>query len=189
MNMKILLNLLQEEKRKDIQKRFYLRFFLWQIFLALALETFYLVILASIYFTLDFQLQGLESIGQQYDTAHSEQQTLDMYRKKFKETNMLAETAGKIERQHFSFAQIFFLLDAVLPESVLIDRLTTKEYTVLLAGRAATRDDLLSFESRLKMSECVKNVNVPLANLFSQENVDFQMDFEMRKECLQKNAL
>lgn len=187
--MKILLNLLQEEKRKDIKKRFFLRFFLWQVLLALTLEIFYLSILASIYFTLDFQLQGLESIGQQYDAVHSEQQTLDMYRKKFKETNMLAETVGKIERQHFSFAQIFFLLDVILPESVAIDRLTTKEYTVLLAGRAATREDLLAFEARLKTSECVKNVNVPLANLFSQENVDFQMDFEMRKECLQKNTL
>lgn len=187
--MKILLNLLQEEKRKDIQKRFYLRFFLWQIFLALALETFYLVTLASIYFTIDFQLQSLQNIGQQYDAVHSEQKTLDTYRKKFKETNVLMETVGKIERYRFSFSGVFFLLDVVLPESVLIDRLTTKEYTVLLAGRAATRDDLLSFESRLKKSECVKNVNVPLSNLFAQENVDFQMDFEMRKECLQKNAL
>ncbi len=187
--MKILLNLLQEKNKEDIERRFYLRFFLWQFFLVLALEIFYLAILVGIYFILDFQLQGLESAGQQYDATRSEQKTLDVYRKKFKETNVLVETVGKIERQHFSFTQMFLLLDTALPESIAIEHLTTKEYTVLLAGRAATRDDLLTFENRLKESECVQNVNVPLANLFSQDNVDFQMDFEMRKKCLQKNAL
>jgi len=187
--MKILLNLLQEKKKQAIQRRFYLRFFLWQFFLVLILEIFYLSILVSVYFILDFQLQGLQSIGQQYDAIHSEQKTLDMYRKKFRETNVLVEMVGKIERQHFSFMQIFFLLDVVLPENIAIDSLTTKRYMVLLAGRATTRDGLLTFEARLKESLCVKNVNVPIANLFSQENVDFQMDFEIRKECLQKNAL
>lgn len=189
MNMKILLNLLQEEKKEEVQSRLHFRFFLWQLFLVLALEVFYIVILISIYFILDFQLQSLQNAGQQYDAEHSEQKILDRYQKKFKETNTTVEVLGKIERQHFSFAQIFLLLDTVLPESIAIEHLTTKEYTVMLAGQAATRDDLLALESRLKESECVKNVNVPLSNLFSQENVDFQMDFEMEKECLQKNVL
>jgi hypothetical protein len=62
-------------------------------------------------------------------------------------------------------------------------------YTVLLSGQAATRDDILALEKKLKESACVKNVNVPLSNLFSQENIDFQIDFEMQKECLKKNNL
>lgn len=187
--MKILLNLLQEDKRKDVQKKFYQRFFLWQCFLVFVLAVFYLSMLASIYFILDLQLQGLESMGQQYDAAHSEQKTLDEYRQKFKETNALSDTLGKIEKNHFSFTRIFTLLDAVLPESVAIESLTTKEYKVLLSGRAATRDELLAFESRLKASACVQNVDMPLNNLFSEKDVDFQMDFEMSKQCLQQNGL
>lgn len=187
--MKILLNLLQEEKRRDIRKKIYQRFFLWQFILVFVLAVFYLSILASIYFILDFQLQGLESMGRQYDMAHSEQKKLDEYRKKFKETNALAETVNKIEKNHLSFTRIFVLLDEVLPESIALESLTTKEYTVLLSGRAATRDDLLSFEARLQASACVKNVDMPLNNLFSEKNVDFQMDFEMSKECLQPNIL
>jgi hypothetical protein len=187
--MKILLNLLQEEKRNEVHSRLHFRFFLWQLFLVLALEVFYIVILISIYFILDYQLQSLQSIGQQYDAEHSEQKMLDRYQKKFKEANTTVEVVRKIERQHFSFEQIFILLDGILSESIAIEHLATKEYTVMLSGQAATRDDLLAFKSRLEESECVKNVNVPLSNLFSQENVDFQMDFEMKKECLQKNVL
>lgn len=187
--MKTLLNLLPEKKKKDIRSRLHFRFFLWQLFLVVALELFYLIMLISIYFILDFQLKSLKKIGQQYDTAYSEQQSLDLYQKKFKETNALVEEIGKIERNHFSFAEAFLFLDTVLPENVAIERLATKEYVVMLTGQAATRDDLLVFDARLKESACVKNVNIPLSNLFSQDNVEFQIDFEMKRECLQKNIL
>ena len=187
--MKILLNLLPEKQKKDSQSRLHFRFFLWQLFLVITLEIFYLSILIGMYFILDFQLVNLQKLGRQYDTAYSEQQTLDRYQKKFKETNAIVAEVGAIESDHLSFTQIFLLLDAVAPESVAIESLTTKDYTVMLAGQAATRDDLLMFDARLKESSCVKNVNTPLSNLFSQNNVDFQIDFEIQKECLQKNTL
>lgn len=187
--MKTLLNLLPEKKKKDIKSRLHFRFFSWQLFLVVALELFYLAILISIFFIINFQLKSLERIGQQYDASYIEQKTLDLYQRKFKETNAAVSEVGKIERNHFSFAEIFLLLDTVLPESVAIERLSTKDYTVMLIGQAATRDDLLAFDARLKESACVKNVNIPLSNLFSQENVEFQIDFEMKRECLQKNSL
>lgn len=189
MNMKTLLNLLPEENKKDTQRKLHFRFFLWQLFLICILEVFYLSILISIYFILDFQLQSLQTTGQQYDMTYTGQEALTTYQKKFKDTNILVETVGKIENGHFSFTQIFLLLDTLLPEGVAIDRLTTKNYTVMLIGRAAVRDDILTFESKLKEAACVKNVNVPLTNLFSQEDIDFQIDFEMQKDCLLKSTL
>ena len=187
--MKTLLNLLPERKKKDIQSRLHFRFFLWQLFLVFSLEIFYLIILVSIYFILDYQLESLQKTGEQYDAAFAEQQTLDAYQKKFKATNAVAEEVGKIERNHFSFTRIFSLLDSVLPESVAIEHLTTKEYAVMLSGQAATRDDLLTFDARLKESACVKSVTIPISNLFSQDNVEFQMDFEIKAECLKDNTL
>lgn len=187
--MKTLLNLLPEENKKSIQRKLHFRFFLWQLFLVCTLEVFYLSILVSIYFILDFQLQGLQTIEQQYETAYTEQRMLDMYQKKFKDTNATVEVIGEIEQNHFSFTQIFLLLDALLPKGVAVNHLTTVNYTVMLSGQAATRDDILALEGKLKETACVKNVNVPLSNLFSQENIDFQIDFEMQKECLQKNNL
>jgi|SRR3989344_8789105 len=189
MNMKILLNLLPENKQRDVQRRLHFRFFLWQLFLVFTLEIFYLVILVGIYFIFDFQLRGLEKSAAQANAEYSEQRILNKYQEKFKETNALVDTINKINRSHFSFTQIFLLLDAIVPESIAIERLTTKEYTVMLVGQAATREDFLVFDARLKESECVKNVTMPLSNLFSQDNIEFQVDFEIFKECLQKNHL
>lgn len=187
--MKTLLNLLPEENKKNIQRKLHFRFFLWQLFLVCVLELFYVGILVSVFFILDFQLQGLQVSGRQYGATDMEQKTLALYQQKFKDTNASLDVIGKIEQNHFSFVQIFSLLEKLLPEGVAVDHLTTKNYTVMLSGRAATRDDMLTFESRLKESDCIKNVNVPLTNLFSQENIDFQIDFEMQKDCLQKNTL
>ncbi|OGI21439.1 MAG: hypothetical protein A3J06_04735 [Candidatus Moranbacteria bacterium RIFCSPLOWO2_02_FULL_48_19] len=187
--MKTLLNLLPEENKKSVQRKLHFRFFLWQLFLVCTLEVFYLSILMSIYLILDFQLQSLRAIEQQYDAAYTEQRTLDAYQKKFKDTNVAVAMVGRIEREHLSFAGVFLLLDTLLPEGIAVDRLTTKNYTVMLSGRAAARDDILALEASLKEAACVKNVNVPISNFFSQKNIDFQIDFEMQKECLQNNTL
>jgi len=187
--MKTLLNLLPEENKKSVQRKLHFRFFLWQLFLVCALEIFYLSILMSIYLILDFQLQSLQAIEQQYDAAYTEQKTLDVYQKKFKDTNAAVAMVSRIEGSHFSFTQVFLLLDTVLPEGVAVDRLTTKNYTVMLSGRAAVRDDILALEASLKGAACVKNVNVPISNFFSQKNIDFQIDFKMQKECLQNHTL
>ncbi|OGI15491.1 MAG: hypothetical protein A3E38_02660 [Candidatus Moranbacteria bacterium RIFCSPHIGHO2_12_FULL_54_9] len=187
--MKTLLNLLPEEKKADIRRKLHFRFFLWQLFLAFALEIFYMSMLIGIYFILNFQLQSLQTIEQQYDTAYAQQKQLDTYQQQFRDTNAAVDEIGRIERNHFSFTQIFRLLDTTLPAGIAIERLSTKDYTVTLFGQAATRDDLLAFDGYLKEAACVKTVNVPLSNLFSQDNVEFQIDFEIQQECLKKNDL
>jgi Tfp pilus assembly protein PilN len=185
--MKTLLNLLPEENKKNIQRKTHFRFFLWQLFLLFALEIFYVSILVSIYFVLDSQLQNLQAVGQQNEKIRLEQIQLNEYQKKFKEINVTTEAIGKIQDNHFTFTQVFYLLDTLLPERITIDYLTTKNYTVLLTGKAVKRDDLLEFDAKLKESPCVENVNVPISNLFSQENIDFQVDFGIKKECLKKS--
>lgn len=187
MNMKTLLNLLPEENKKNIQRKTRFRFFLWQLFLVFALEIFYTGILMSTYLILDFQLQNLQMLGEQASKNYSEQSKLDQYQKKFKEINILTDKVGKIEENHFSFTQVFTLLDTLLPQGITIDHLATKNYTILLTGTAVKRDNLLEFDARLKESVCIENVNVPISNLFSQENVDFQVDFGIKKECLKKS--
>lgn len=192
--MKTLLNLLPEENKKDIQHKAHSRFFLWQLFLLFALEIFYVGILVGTYIILDSQFQNLSVVtGQQSNAGNSTQKRasfvlLDIYQKKFKETNATVDMIENIQKNHFSFTQIFLLLDTLLPDGIVIDQLTTKNYKVFLTGIATKRDDLLLFDGKLKGSSCIINVNVPISNLFSQENIDFQLDFEVKKECLKKSV-
>ncbi len=185
--MKTLLNLLPEENKKDIQRKLHFRFFLWQIFLLFALEVLYMGILVGTYVVLDSQLQSLKNMKQQDEKVRGEQTTLSLYQQKFKDTNTSTEVVGRIEKNHLFFTQVFSLLDELLPEGIVVDHLTTKDYTVLLTGKATKRDDLLTFDARLKESLCVENINVPISNLFSQDNIDFQIDFGIKEECLKKS--
>ena len=175
--MKTLLNLLPEGKKESIQGRLRSRFLLWQLFLLFLLEIFYLTILVCTYLVLDFQLRSLMAI--ENDTIASSQgevARLTTYEKKFDATNKTVNVIGNIDRSHLYFSKAFLLIDPILPEGVTITRLTTKEYTVSLSGRAQTRDQLLRLDENLKsVGTCIENVVVPLQNLFSQENVNFQV--------------
>lgn len=189
--MKTLLNLLPEEKKESIQGRLRSRFLLWQLFLLFLLEIFYLAILISIYLILDFQLQSLNAITENTALVSQNEATrLNTYEQKFRDTNRMVDVVSKIDHSHLYFSQVFVLLDPLLPDGIIVTSLVTKEYTVSLLGKATTRDQLLQFDERLKATgKCISNVNIPIQNLFSQENIDFQVDFTLTPECLRKEVL
>lgn len=184
--MKTLLNLLPEEKKDDIQNRLRSRFLLWQLFLVFVLEIFYFSMLIGTYFILDFQLKSLQGIGQNTVlSSRAEDKRLSEYEKKFQDTNAEIEVTNRIDRSHLYFSNILMLLDTLVPAGITISQMKTNEYVVSLSGRAAKRDDLLLFDKQLKAEEkCVTDVNIPVSNLFSQEKIDFQIDFSVKPECL-----
>lgn len=159
---------------------------LWQVILFFLLECFYASILLGVYLILDFQLKSFQSTAVLNDSAGVQEQTLNEYEQKFRDTNEAVDATGKIERFHLHFTEVFLLLGNLLPEGVRINRLNTKDFTIMLSGIATKRENLLTFEDNLKSSTCVSDVNVPISNLFSQENVDFQIDFSIDADCLRK---
>lgn len=186
--MKTLLNLLPEEKKAALERRIRSRFLLWQTALLFFLEMFYFGVLFGIFFVLGFQLQTLQRSDAEYLSASfSQEQKLAEFEGKFRGTNEAIDVVGKIEREHLRFASVLSLLEETLPSGIVINRLTTKEYTVNLTGRAATREDLLILDERLKKSTCLEKINVPISNLFSQTEVDFQLNFSVRRGCLLQN--
>jgi hypothetical protein len=99
----------------------------------------------------------------------------------------LVEDVSRIDAAHLHFSQVFKILDPLLSSGITINELATVEYRVSLAGVAKDRDDLLRLDERLKSAkECVTDVNIPISNLFSQKDIDFQMDFSILPECLKK---
>lgn len=189
--MKILLNLLPEERKESIQGRLRSRFLLWQLFLLFLLEIFYLVILGSVYLILDFQLRSLNTISESTaQVSQGEASRLNTYEQQFRDINKVVDVIGKINYAHLYFSQVFTLVDPLVPDGVTVNSLSTKEYVVSIFGKAATRDQLLRFDENLKNAgSCISKVDIPIQNLFSQENVDFQVNFSVAPECLRKNSL
>ena len=122
-------------------------------------------------------------------SAQKETEDLLRYEQKFIGINEAIGTIGKIQSNHLHFTQLFRILDMTQPKDVFLRQLVTKDRTISLTGTAKTREDLLLFEEQLKNSACVENVNVPLSNLFSQKDLEFQIDFTITLDCLRKNAL
>lgn len=190
MNMKILLNLLPEEKKRAVERGLHARIFLWQFFLLFLLELFFLGLLFTITILLQVELDGVK-LTSQIASQGIEKDKVDLtkYESKFLGINEAIGTIGKIEDRHLHFSQLFRILDGVQPKEVFLRQMITKDRRVTLSGIAGTRDDLLLFEEQLKASACVEGVDVPLSNLFSQKDLEFQIEFSVTADCLHKNSL
>ncbi|MEK9174223.1 MAG: PilN domain-containing protein [Patescibacteria group bacterium] len=188
--MKILLNLLPEEKKMAIERGLHARILLWQFFSLFLLELFFLGILFTIIVLLKVDLNGAKlSSESAIQAIKNDEQDLKKYEDKFLGINEAIGTVGRIEASHLHFTQLFRILDTVQPKEVFLRQMTTKDRKVMLSGIASTREDLLLFEEQLKSSACVEKVDVPLSNLFSQKNLEFQIEFTITLECLRKNNL
>ena len=182
--MRILLNLLPEEKRELLSSRFYSRFFLWQTSLILLLVIFYAGILGGMYFLLHYQKNAGGADLSSFDQYSVEAKKLAQYQDEFKRINGLTKEVSSYLEHHLEWGKLFVLLDQITPVDVSFFELTTKDYTVSLVGQAVTREAFLAFEAALKASACTSDVKVPISNLFAQTEVDFQVDFNIRRECL-----
>jgi hypothetical protein len=188
--MKTLLNLLPEEKKREIERNVHGRFLLWQLFLSFFLEGFFVMILVGMFLILNFQVKSVETADaknpERVDEAGG---ALRQYEDKFKGTNEAIEVIGRFDATHLHFTQVFRLLGTLAPEGIVLRDLSTTDKTVSLTGTARTREDIITFADRLKANACVSRANVPLSNLFSEENIDFQIDFDVTLDCLRKNSL
>ena len=182
--MKILLNILPEEKKDALVRKFRNRFFLWQTTLVLILELYYVIVLLGIFMILHYQSKTATESLASFDQFNEEARKLVSYQEKFKSVNILTDTVSHYQQSHFRWSALFHLLDKHLPKGVVVLELLTKDYTISISGQAETRDQFLEFESALKSEECVSDVRVPISNLFSQSEIDFHIEFKIKKECL-----
>lgn len=184
--MKIYLDLLPQDKKHELKRKKRARWILREEFLFTLPLLVLIVILANIYYILKIQHDSLISAQAQNITQEKFQQ-LSSLEEKFAQTNDLVANLAKIQDAHFYWHRLFTELDKVIPENVAINEVSTKNYQVFLTGKAKFRDNLLSFKDNLDSSECFKNAQIPLSDLVTKEDLDFQLDFTISKDCLMKN--
>lgn len=182
--MRVLLNLLPEEGRVRIRRSYYNRFFFWQSLFLLLITVFYLCLLGSIFFILRSERMSVERADADRTASQVEARELGSYEEKFREVNRIAEQANRFDREHLQWTELFLRLDRSVPKNIAFTSLSTKDYQVFVSGRALARNDFLELEKRLREEACFTDFKVPVSNLFSEKNVDFQIDFSVREECI-----
>lgn len=183
--MRIYLDLIPGDRKEEIKRRKTFRKIFRQGLRFLFPVIFFIAILLAINLNLKIQLGSLDKT---YSLEQSQEKykELKLYEDKFREINARSLLISKFQEEHMHWSHIFSQLSNLVPEGVFVRVLTTKDYQISLAGKAKTREDLLAFQEKIKSSPCFTEINVPLSNLVSKENVDFQIDFKVQKNCLKK---
>jgi Tfp pilus assembly protein PilN len=182
--MKVLLNLLPEDGRALIRRKYHNRFFIWQSIMLLMVEILYVVLLFGVLFVLKTNHSRVEEVAADRIKTQADAKALGGYEAKFQDVNRLAAQSMMFSRNHLAWAELLVRLGGLVPENVVVTRLSTKDYQFSLSGTAKTRDDLLLFERNIKGDDCFTNFNLPVSNFFSQSDVDFQMNFSVKEDCV-----
>ncbi|MEI7749670.1 MAG: PilN domain-containing protein [Candidatus Moraniibacteriota bacterium] len=182
--MRVSLNLLPEEKKEIIRRKGFDRFLFLQAVLLFSVVVFYLLVLGGVFFIVHENRAYVESLGQGYSSDSPEAKDLSGYESEFRDANAFAAQANRFGRVRPDWSGFLVRMDRLIPPHVSFSSLSTKGYQVFVSGVAATRDDFLTLETSLKGDECFSDFQVPVSNLFSEKNVDFQFDFTIRENCL-----
>ncbi len=184
--MKVLLNLLPEEGRTLIRRKYHNRFFLWQAIMLFIAELVYGALLVGTYVVLRMEYFHAEAAAAERVSTQTDSKVLGGYESKFQDTNRLVAQSINFTKKHLEWANLFVRFDGLVPDDVTLTRLVTKDYTISLSGVAKTRDGLLLFEQRVKADDCFTGIDLPVSNLFSQENIDFQLNFSVKDACVKE---
>ena len=135
------------------------------------------------FLSLDLEAISLAKNGQADNARYAK---IEDYQSQFSQINARLTKLALIDADQLYWSPIFLQLNSATPEAVEITELETKDLTLSLTGHANTRDDLLAFKENLGKIACFLEVNLPVSNLVSKENIDFSLDLKIDAKCLKK---
>ncbi|HMN19579.1 MAG TPA: hypothetical protein PKA31_03230 [Candidatus Moranbacteria bacterium] len=181
--MDISLDLLPVQRKQELRRARIFRMLVREQAVFLLPLLMFIGILGGVVLVLKTDQQSVISAGAMGE-GQGQFQELKVFEEEFQRTNDSVERIMKMEKAHLHWSRALRDLGRLLPQGAIVSELSTKDYTVMLRGKAKTREDLLSLKSALEGYGCAENVQVPLSNLVSRTDVEFQVDFTLKKECL-----
>lgn len=178
----IKLNLIPSVKKEEIKKAYYVRLVLKWGFELLLIFVVFAGMLISINYILKITLNSnaqsaLEKNNDQYKEIRK-------YDQEIQGINSQINEIEKIQKGQVHWFKFFERINGQFSDKIEIKKIITSNYAVLLSGRANNRDNLIQFKDNLEKESCFSEINLPLSNLVEKENVEFQIDFKIKKDCL-----
>jgi len=181
--MEIKLNLIPEYRKEEIRQSNLMKAVLrWELEIAFFLGGF-LLLLMSLNQILQMKLdvQSVEIAKTQDKSKHERLKELDGI---FKDVNSKIALDKSIQKDQIYWSRFFEKIERDIPDEVRVGKIANRNYGIMLAGEAATREDLLKLEENFLKEECFTEVNLPLSNLVSKNDVAFQIEFKIKEECV-----
>lgn len=184
--MEIKLNLLPQEKKEKISRQ---RHFVAAIFWE-AMILFAVVMAMAFLFGINYVLSLNADIAKESQASDSDKEKYEKigkYEAEFSNVNSRIGDSLSIAGDQLYWSNLFVKMSRITPKGVDISSISTKDYSIVLTGEAETRDDLVAFKDKLVSDECFSNVDLPLSDLVSRDNIDFGINLSISKDCLKSN--
>lgn len=181
--MEIKLNLIPKYKKEEIAKLGILKAILrWEMELSFVLVGFFLLLFSLnqiLQISVDAQLSEIE---RHQDKEKYER--INFLDGEFKKINSQVALDKSIQKDQLYWTRLFEKLSGAVPDEVSISKMANRNYKVYLAGISNTREDLLKMKESFSQEGCFTDVNLPLSNLVSKDDVAFQIEFNIKEECI-----
>lgn len=179
------LNLISPERKEIIAKKNRLRLVLRLETVVTGMLVIFLAVLGSFWYILYLGLSA-QSFAGQNNAKSAQYEKIKGYDEKFAQTNAEIAKIMTVKKDQLYWSVIFSKLNELVFPGISVKSLSTSDYAISLLGVAGAREDLILFKEKLEGESCFSAVNLPLSNLVEKNNFEFQIDFSISKDCLQK---
>lgn len=187
LNMEIMLNLIPPSKKEEIKKNKKLKAVIKaEVILTIIVVGFFTMLL-SFNYILDMGLAGEMKLNSEIEKA-DQFEKIKSYNEQFGQANDRIKQIALIDQSQLYWSRVFVKISQLIPPEIEIKSLLTTDYTVTITGVADTRDSLIWFKNKLENENCFSDVSLPLSDLVDKTDVGFQIIFEVKQDCLKKQA-
>jgi type IV pilus assembly protein PilM len=183
--MEIRLNLIPPEKKAEIAKNHNLRLIIrLEVFLAIVVLLF-IVVLASFSYILNMNM-GNQLNEKKQTEKEVQYEKIKNYDEQFSLANSKISKIMTIKKDQVYWSAFFDKMNGIVFPGIDVFSISNVDYSITILGRSLTRDDLILFKEKLEKDSCFSSVDLPLSNLVDKSNIEFQIDFEISKDCLKR---
>lgn len=182
--MKIKLNLIPKQKKEQIKRAYFLRIISkWEMEFFFLL-IFFVAILISINLILSINIEAENNSVSLVEKNNDKYSLIKEYNKEIIEVNEQIANVKKIQVNQLHWSKLLSKLNEKVFNGIEVTSLVTSDYNLIFSGKANTRDNLIILKDKLSQDDCFSDVGLPLSNLVSKDNVEFQINLKIKKECL-----
>lgn len=185
--MEIKINLIPPYRKEEIIQTGRLKLIAKLELVSSVILVIFLFFLLFLNYIIEINLKMVSDINLNFGSGGGRYEKVQELEGMFKEFNSRTEDVLNLKESQLYWTELFLRLNNIVFEGVDIGSVATKNYSVFLAGKAGNRDTLIKFKEQLERDNCFYEVNLPFSNLVAKDDIDFQIDFKIKKECLRKN--
>jgi len=144
-------------------------------------------VLAATQILLQDKLEDITKATEAQKQYTVEEKPIDL-EQTIKDFNRLLSNINTIQSEYTPWSKIFIETSSFVPDGIQISSLMMHKASAefKFVGNANTRDDLLLLKKNLEESDIFTDIQSPISNLLSKENINFELSGKLKFETNSK---